>query len=154
MATKKKTTKRSRSQYPNLDPRLNTKIRQELIAVDYLHKLSPEELEWLNKFNGEYVNANFNQDGTDLDGSKAGRKASYDRNNARNRDLYGLINSRSLGKMMNLDLELGAVENELHRNVSHDAIENSYLDFIDGLEVKEIMKEYVSFMTTYSEDCE
>lgn len=152
---KKKKTKRSQSAYPNLEPRLNSRVRQELIDCDYLDKLTPDELEWLNKFNGEYINASFNRDGTDIDNSDAGRKASYDRNNARNRDLFGLIKSRvATTKIVNYDESLPLVELEQSRHAPSDNMENAYLDYIDGLEVREMMREYVDAMTKYYEDCE
>lgn len=52
--------------YPALKKELNLKSRQEEIEVDYLHKLNKEELEFLNKFNAEYVNAEF-EDRKNLD---------------------------------------------------------------------------------------
>jgi predicted acyl esterase len=65
---------------------MNLRTRQDLIYVDYLDKLTPKELEWLNKFNGEYVNASFNEDPKkNLHKKKAQRKDCYDRNNSRNR---------------------------------------------------------------------
>jgi hypothetical protein len=56
---KKKTTRRSSSKYPALDPRLNLKTRSELIEIDYLDKLSEKDKQWLNDFNSEFVNADF-----------------------------------------------------------------------------------------------
>lgn len=150
----KKLTKRSKSTYPNLEPRLNSRVRQELIDCDYLHKLKPDELEWLNKFNGEYINASFKNDGTDLDNSPEARKASYDRNNARNRDLYGLISSRASSKIVNYDLTIHAVENELSKGSGITSMEDSYVDYMDGLETKLMMKQYSDFMAKYYEDCE
>jgi hypothetical protein len=151
----KKTTKRSKAKYPNLEPRLNSRVRQELIEVDYLHKLNEDELEWLNKFNGEYVNASFNRDGSDIDSSDAGRKASYDRNNARNRDLYGLIKSRvALTKLVNYDESLPLVELEQSKYTSPDSVETAYLDYIDVLEIKVMMREYADAMSKHSEDFE
>jgi hypothetical protein len=39
----KKKTKRDSTKYPGLDPKVNLKIRQELLDFDYLDKLSEEE---------------------------------------------------------------------------------------------------------------
>ncbi len=151
----KKKTKRGQSAYPNLEPRLNSRVRQELIECDYLHKLSPDELEWLNKFNGEYINASFENDGSDLDNSPEAKKASYSRNNARNRDLFGLIKSRvATTKIVNYDESLPLVELEQSRFAPHDSVENAYLEYIDVLEIKAMMKEYATVMATYSEDYE
>lgn len=151
----KKVTKRSKAQYPNLVPRLNSRVRQELIDYDYLDKLNPEELAWLNKFSGEYVNSSFNRDGNDLDESQEGRKASYDRNNARNRDLYGLLRSRVANtNLVNYDESLPLVEFEQNRDQNHEHIENAYINYLEDLEIKAMMLEYKTAMTRYYEDCE
>jgi len=83
---KKKQTRRSKEKYPNLKPELNLKTRIDLTDYDYLDKLSPSELEFLNKFTGEWAGASFNSDNTkNIQKTKEHRKDSYDRNNARNR---------------------------------------------------------------------
>jgi hypothetical protein len=86
---KRKQNRRQRSKYPALDPSLNLRSRTELLDYDYLHKLDEKELEWLNKFTEEYVNANINTEKPkkNLHRNKALRKDCYDRNNARNRDI-------------------------------------------------------------------
>jgi len=86
--SKKKKTRRGRSNYPNLKPELNLKTRYEEIDYDYLDKLSPEELEWLNKFSGEYINAGLSKLGDnedDMHATTEDRKLCTDKNNARNR---------------------------------------------------------------------
>lgn len=50
-----KRKKRDMEPYPALKRELNLRSRQDLIDYDYLHKLNPEEKEWLNKFTNEYV---------------------------------------------------------------------------------------------------
>ncbi len=55
----KKNNLRNSKQYPALEKSVNLKTRQDLIDYDYLHKLSPEELEFLNKFTEETVSAKF-----------------------------------------------------------------------------------------------
>lgn len=85
--------KRSKSKYPNLDPKLNLKRRQELIDFDYLDKLSPSEKEWLNKAMGEYMGASFKKDDLGRHSKtnihkKERVKEVYDANNARNRDIF------------------------------------------------------------------
>lgn len=86
-----------------MDPGLNLKSRTELLDYDYLHKLSEEELIWLNKFTEEYVNASFdtNKPRNNLHRTKAARKDCYDRNNARNRDV--LTKQRAQNKTVYLD---------------------------------------------------
>lgn len=82
------------------------KIRHELIDQDYINKLSNDEKDWLNRFNEEYVSANFNHDGERVHPKvtksktvkRTGKRKRYDvykkdcadRNNARNRDTLGL----------------------------------------------------------------
>lgn len=55
----KKSTRRSKAQFPALDPKLNLKTRSDLIDVDYLDQLNDKEKQWLNDFNSEFVNADF-----------------------------------------------------------------------------------------------
>lgn len=62
--------------------------RREQLQVDYINKLSDKEKDWLNRFNEEYVLANFKHPGKIIDGSKKAKKKSYDANNARNRCVY------------------------------------------------------------------
>ena len=62
---KKTGTKPSVTDYPALNPKKNIRNRQALIDdYDYLDQLSPEQLQYLNDFTEEYVNA----------GSKSKRK--------------------------------------------------------------------------------
>lgn len=56
---KKKRTRRSQSEFPALDPKLNLKTRQKLLDYDYLDQLNDKELQFLNDFSNEYVNADF-----------------------------------------------------------------------------------------------
>lgn len=85
---------RSKKKFPNLDPKLNLKSRQELIEVDYLDKLNDEEKEYLDKFNKEYVNASFkktkkgNYSSKNLHKTEEERKKIYKMNNDRNADVY------------------------------------------------------------------
>ncbi len=96
-------TRRKKNKYPALKKNLNTKIRQDLIDYDYLTKLSPEEKEWLNKFTEEYVSASFKKNKKtgryvgNLHKNKQQRKDCYDRNNARNRDMFAI--SKTMNKL-------------------------------------------------------
>lgn len=56
-----KKKKRDTVLYPALRKDLNLKTRQDEIEVDYADKLTTSELEWLNKFNEEFVNANMDR---------------------------------------------------------------------------------------------
>lgn len=86
---KRKQSRRSQQENPDLDPRFNLKSRLELLDQDYLHELNPEELKWLNQFNKEFINASLNKENPrkNLHKNKKLRKDCYDRNNARNRDI-------------------------------------------------------------------
>jgi hypothetical protein len=81
-------SRRSRVKFPALKPQYNLKSRYELIAdCDYLHKLSEEEKAWLNAFNEEEINANFNHSGPKLNKASKDKRRCYNSNNARNRDI-------------------------------------------------------------------
>lgn len=65
---KKSKNLRSSKKYPALEKSVNLKTRQDLTDYDYLDKLSPEELEFLNKFTEETVSTSF----TKKDGKYSG----------------------------------------------------------------------------------
>lgn len=105
---KKKTSKRSRSKFPALEPKYNLKTRYELIDYDYLEKLSDKEKEWLNKFTEEYTNASAGkrpeQKRKQLHKTNKLVKDCFDRNNARNRCVW--TKAKAQGKNLSLmDLE-------------------------------------------------
>lgn len=81
---------------------------------DYLHKLDEKELEWLNKFTEEYVNANIDTEKPrkNLHKNKSLRKDCYDRNNSRNRDV--LTRQKASNKTVYLEeiMEKGYDEQE------------------------------------------
>ena len=107
-------TRRELSKYPALDPSLNLKSRTELLDYDYLHKLDEKELEWLNKFTEEYVNANIDTEKPrkNLHKNKSLIKDCYDRNNSRNRDV--LTRQKASNKTVYLEeiMEKGYDEQE------------------------------------------
>lgn len=81
-------SKRSRAKYPGLSHDLNLKTRYEEIDFDYLDKLSPEELKFLNNFVEEEIHADFRHKGKKLNTTKKAKRRIYSKNNARNRDIY------------------------------------------------------------------
>jgi len=90
----KKRTIRSRTKYPALSTKVNLKSRVDdiLDVVSYASQLSPDELEWMNKFMEEYNNASFSKSNKkNLMKSKQEKRDSYNRNNARNRDVYNRL---------------------------------------------------------------
>jgi hypothetical protein len=88
----KEQKKRKKTKYPNLDPSLNLKTRWEEVydVAQYANKLSDKDKKWLNKFMGEYVNANLDVKNLEknLHNTQELKKSCQDRNNARNRDIY------------------------------------------------------------------
>lgn len=60
--------------------------RRELARVDYWHKLSESERDWLNKFNDEFVSGRFKSGEASLH-SASGKRDCYNRNNRINRDI-------------------------------------------------------------------
>lgn len=51
--------KKKRNKLDGINRNKNLKSRWDLIDHDYLDKLSPEEQEWLSKFNEEYISGSF-----------------------------------------------------------------------------------------------
>jgi len=105
--------RRTKAQYPGLDKNLNLKNRQENIDFDYLHKLSEDELKWLNSFMEEYNGANFNHKGKKIHKTKAGEKACYDSNNRRNRDVYSIAKTNDMLKELNNKIDKGRKINSI-----------------------------------------
>lgn len=69
---------------------VSVKLRNDYADYDYLDKLSREDLKWLKGFHREYINADFQHKYKKLITGKKARKAVYDLNNSRNRDLYNI----------------------------------------------------------------
>jgi hypothetical protein len=86
---KKKSSKRSQNKRADLSPHLNLKTRYDLYDQDYLDKLSEKELDWLNKFNREYISGTVDRKKPrkNLHNTKKLIKDCDDRNNSRNRDV-------------------------------------------------------------------
>jgi hypothetical protein len=99
------TKKRRQSNHPNLDPGLNLRSRWEEVydVASYANKLPADAKDWLNKFMGEYVNANLDVENLEnnLHNTKELKKSCQDRNNARNRDIYSRANAS--GNLIGLD---------------------------------------------------
>lgn len=149
---KSKKTKRSRTKYPALTLRVNSRVRQDRIDFDYLDKLSEEELTWLNKFMEEENGASFKNDGTDFNKTKEERKKIYDANNRNNRDQYGLTKAKVANtKLLNYDTNLNMIEEELGRDNNPRSMETAYVDFIEHKQIEDFLKEYDSAMLLFNE---
>jgi hypothetical protein len=80
-----------------LDKSKFSKIKQEFHDVEeYIHKLNQEQREWLSRFMWEDLGANLNHSEKKLHKSKKSIKNIYDRNNARNRDIYARQRAQGL----------------------------------------------------------
>lgn len=146
---------RNKVSHPALNKKYNPKVRQEYIDYDYLDKLSGEEKNWLNKFSEEYINAKFNNDETDLDQTPEGRKAAYDRNNARNRCLYSQLKVRRMNdKLLNIDDVINIVEDQQGQDLSPNYMEDTYIEFMDFKEINAMMVEYDQAMEKFTEAVE
>lgn len=123
----KKETRRSKQPHPDSDPRYNLKTRADLLDQDYLNKLSPKEMDWLNKFNREYVGASLDSENPkrNLHKSKRMRKDCYDRNNSRNRDV--LTRAKASSQTVNYD--------DLIEEIDHSHNENNIIEKIDQEEI-------------------
>ena len=101
----------------------------------------------------------FKDDGTDFNQTKEERKIIYDRNNARNRDLYGNLKNKTNRfnnqKLLNYDNVINDIEgNQTKLNPDPNAMENAYIDFIEDRELKDMMTEYAEAMKEFNEENE
>lgn len=126
---KPKKSRRSAEENPDLKPEFNLKTRVDLIDQDYLDKLTPAEKKWLNKFNREYVSASFEEKGN-LHRSKKLKKDSYDRNNARNRDV--LTRAKASNNLTDYE--------ELHETSSNNDYEDYIIEQLDQKDIVEAIE--------------
>lgn len=153
---KKPKKRRDSVQHPALNKRYMPRVRQELIDYDYLDQLSPEEKDWLNKFTDEYVNASFQNDGTDIQSYEQYGKDCNDRNNARNRCLYTDLRNKGDGvnnkKLLNYDNMIVDVENQLSQDINPNSLENAYTEYIELKEIESFLEEYDQAMLLFREE--
>jgi hypothetical protein len=158
MSEKKKQTRKKRDldKYPALNPRLNARTRFEVLDMDYLRKLSDEELKFMNQFMAEYVSGSFKKDDTgeyskdNLHKTEEERRECYTRNNVRNR--CGLTVSNATGQTYRADdiLEfLDGVNTEgsefSNYNIVSDMIVDQYSGNLEDLEddvLEEMYQDY------------
>ncbi len=87
----------------------SVKNRNDESDYDYLHKLDNKTLNWLKGFHREYVNADFKHKYKRIFKGKKKIKMIYDKNNARNRDMYSIL--KWTGKLY-LSTEVGKNRNK------------------------------------------
>jgi hypothetical protein len=105
-----KKKKRASTKYPALNPRVNSRTKFDKIDYDYLDKLTPDEMDWLNRFSGEYYSGDFKKEEGSVRGDgkylkscihptdAATRKECYDRNNHNNMDYLSVAKAK--GEML------------------------------------------------------
>jgi len=120
---KKKVTRRNSKKYPALNPSVNLKTRLDILDFDYIDKLNEKDKKWLNNFVEEYNNADFRHKGKKLHTTKKTKRDCYNRNNARNRDIF--TKSKACGK---LDY-YPDITKELKDNIAID--EDFYITLVD-----------------------
>ena len=98
-----KKSKRARQKYPAINPEVNLKTRYEEImdVASYFHTLPDDAKKFMHSFVEEYVNAKFDHPGKKIHKTKEQKRAIYNRNNARNRDI--LTRAKASGKCVELD---------------------------------------------------
>lgn len=149
--------RRDQAKHPNLKKAFNPRVRQEYLDFDYLEQLSEKELDWLDKTMGEYYGASFDRQHPErnIQSYEKYGKDCNDRNNARNRDLYGALKNKdnkfSNKKLVNYDNMTGEIENELSRESDPNAIENAYIEFLTFKQIEQMMLEYDLAMQNFIE---
>lgn len=121
--------RRSKVKHLGLNNKYHSKIKQEYMDSDYVSKLSEEEKQFLNDFNEEYYNANLdykNLENNRFNKTKKDKKDCTDRNNARNRCVYGI--SKVSGK---LDEEAAAKQG------GSENVEDALINFLDSKKSEE-----------------
>jgi hypothetical protein len=117
---------RAEERYAALNVRRQVGNRQELLDMDYIDKLSPEEKDFLNRALEEIIITNFAHKGEKLIKSKTKRRELYRENNARNTDLYA--NQKAQNKLSSLT----SLENS-SKNKNSNKIYSSPSDSRNGL---------------------
>lgn len=121
---KKKPTRYSQTKNVGLKKEFFSRIKQEYHDIDYCDKLSDKEKDWLSRFMQEDLGANFSHKGGKIYRSKRDRKACYDRNNARQRDIYGI--AKATGKVIDIEYEPNTEEvDDTYESRLYDSLEQS-----------------------------
>ena len=100
---KKRKNRRNQVKYPAVRPDLNLKTRYEEITdvASYFNTLPEDAKKWIHSYTEEAINANFNHKGRKIIRKVEDKRAIYNRNNARNRDI--LTRAKASGQYVEID---------------------------------------------------
>lgn len=112
---------RDKEKNSGLKSRYFSKIKQEFHDIDYANKLNEEEKAWLSKFMNEDLGANFTDKGDQIYKDPNAIKESYNRNNARNRDIYAI--SRAQGRLIYTEFDPTEKETDESYDPTNDIID-------------------------------
>lgn len=145
---KKLKPKRDKIKHASLNPKYNSKIRQEYIDMDYIDKLDDTikncklpngkkvtEKEYMSIFMSEWNNAGVgkqeNARSNAFERSKKRVKESTDRNNQRNNDTWGKMRAQGMG-YLHTDKQLETQLN-LNRELNGlNTVEDAMIDALDN----------------------
>lgn len=127
------TQKRDKVKTPGLRKDKFSKIKQEYHDIDYVDQLTEEEAQWLNNFMEEDLGARLNHPGKKVYRKKKDKRACYQRNNERNRDLYSA--NKVVGTLLSasdqtIEAYLDSMMEQTYVNPEDEWIEE--LDFKNG----------------------
>jgi len=146
---KEKNTRRSKIKHASLEPRFNSRIRQEYIDIDYADQLDDTEAnielpngemvtekEYMSRFMAEWNNASVGKQSKAEENSfhrtSEEVKDCTDRNNKRNNDLYGQMKAQ--GKMIKQDYyQVVALLDDME-SLNHNETEDILIDILDKSE--------------------
>lgn len=125
--------KRDLVKTPGLNKNLFSRVKQEYHDLDYSNNLSAKDQVWMSQFMEEYLGAQLDEDTLKnkykrkaFHKSKKKRKDCFDRNNARQRDIYGL--SRAIGTLDNLDAPMIEHMDEAHVDPNYEEMHIEILE--------------------------
>lgn len=128
--------KRDGRKYPGFDKGVNSRTRWEYLDQDYIDKLSPKDKKYLSDFMCEWMSGNFQHEGKKLHKTGQEKRDCYNRNNARNRDVYAI--KKATGYLAPIEDHAQALES---KHISKDSNEDALIDLIDSTLVPEQAKD-------------
>jgi hypothetical protein len=157
--SKKSPNKRSAAKFPALRKDLNLKGRRYYIEPDYIdgvpgidssssiRPLTEKEKAWLDKFYEEYIVASFTKTRADLHKGGDKRKEVYRENNARNRDLYSVMQKTG---------QLQSFSSDNYEKMCYESI--GHLDFEEllaqNVDTRDICRDIVECVFTWDYEFE